>query len=212
MSVNLTLLTVMGALYACGIYLIMERSLTRVLLGLMLLANATNLLILATGGYAGLAPMFSKDTDPRDYNDPLPQALILTSIVISFAVTAFMLGIIYRTWVLARRDEIQDDVEDIRVAETPSFDAEDDSEIPVETSEFPLTMIGSDGKGITGSDLSADSGSGRGASSDGTSGDGPQGGVATVKAGDRKIKAKDAAAEEQPGSQNVTPGPEGGVK
>lgn len=70
MSVNLTLLTVMGALYACGIYLIMERSLTRVLLGLMLLANATNLLILATGGYAGLAPMFSKDTDPRDYNDP----------------------------------------------------------------------------------------------------------------------------------------------
>ncbi|MCY1226370.1 hypothetical protein D9M72_385970 [compost metagenome] len=73
-------------------------------------------------------------------------------------------------------------------------------------------MIGSDGKGITGSDLSADSGSGRGASSDGTSGDGPQGGVATVKAGDRKIKAKDAAAEEQPGSQNVTPGPEGGVK
>ena len=71
MSVNLTLLTVMGALYACGIYLILERSLTRVLLGLMLLANATNLLILATGGYAGLAPFFDKDTPPGDYNDPL---------------------------------------------------------------------------------------------------------------------------------------------
>ena len=112
MSVNLTLLTVMGVLYACGIYLILERSLTRVLLGLMLLANATNLLILTTGGYAGLAPLFSKDTDPGEYNDPLPQALILTSIVISFAVTAFMLGIIYRTWVLARQDEIQDDAED----------------------------------------------------------------------------------------------------
>ena len=149
MSVNLTLLTVMGALYACGIYLILERSLTRVLLGLMLLANATNLLILATGGYAGLAPIFNKDTAAGDYNDPLPQALILTSIVISFAVTAFMLGIIYRTWVLARQDEIQDDAEDRRVAETPSFDAEDDSVIPVETSEFPLTMIGSDGDGIS---------------------------------------------------------------
>lgn len=197
MSVNLTLLTVMGALYACGIYLIMERSLTRVLLGLMLLANATNLLILATGGYAGLAPMFSKDTDPHNYSDPLPQALILTSIVISFAVTAFMLGIIYRSWVLARRDEIQDDVEDIRVAETPSFDAEDDSEIPVETSEFPLTMIGSDGQGISDS---------------GISGHNPADGIPTVNAGDRKIKARDAAAEEQPGSQNVTPGPEGGVK
>ncbi|MDQ0078868.1 Na(+)/H(+) antiporter subunit C [Arthrobacter oryzae] len=215
MSVNLTLLTVMGALYACGIYLIMERSLTRVLLGLMLLANATNLLILATGGYAGLAPMFSKDTDPRDYNDPLPQALILTSIVISFAVTAFMLGIIYRSWVLARRDEIQDDVEDIRVAETPSFDAEDDSEIPVETSEFPLTMIGSDGKGISDSGVSGDRTTGDSVSGDSPESDqadGPEAGAATVKAGDHRIQAKDAAAEEKPGSQNVTPGPEGGVK
>ena len=194
MSVNLTLLTVMGALYACGIYLILERSLTRVLLGLMLLANATNLLILATGGYAGLAPMFSKDTDPRDYSDPLPQALILTSIVISFAVTAFMLGMIYRTWVLARQDEIQDDAEDRRVAETPSFDAEDDSVIPVETSEFPLTMLGSDGGGISNTPA-ANTG----------------GGTATVTVGDRRLNADDAAAEEQPGSRNVTPpGQEGG--
>lgn len=148
MSVNLTLLIVMGALYACGIYLILERSLTRVLLGLMLLANATNLLILATGGYAGLAPLFTKDTPAQDYNDPLPQALILTSIVISFAVTAFMLGIIYRTWMLARQDDIQDDVEDRRVAETPSFDAEDDAEVPAETSEFPLATVTAGGRGM----------------------------------------------------------------
>jgi multicomponent Na+:H+ antiporter subunit C len=141
MSINLTLLIVMGALYACGIYLLLERSLTRILLGLMVLANATNLLILATGGYAGLAPLFAADTDPEDYNDPLPQALILTSIVISFAVTAFMLGIIYRSWLLARQDEIQDDLEDRRVAATPSFDAEDDAEIPAETSEFPLSLL-----------------------------------------------------------------------
>jgi multicomponent Na+:H+ antiporter subunit C len=191
MSVNLTLLTVMGALYACGIYLILERSLTRVLLGLMLLANATNLLILATGGYAGLAPLFGKDTNPGDYNDPLPQALILTSIVISFAVTAFMLGIIYRTWVLARQDDIQDDAEDRRVAETPSFDAEDDSVIPVETSEFPLTMIGSSGDGISNVPAWRT--------------------AATVRVGDRKLDAEIAAAEEQPGSSRVTPPrPEGG--
>lgn len=188
MSVNLTLLTVMGALYACGIYLILERSLTRVLLGLMLLANATNLLILATGGYAGLAPLYNKDIAANDYNDPLPQALILTSIVISFAVTAFMLGIIYRTWVLARQDEIQDDAEDRRVAETPSFDAEDDAVIPVETSEFPLVAApGPAGTGGT---------------------DSPQ----TVQAGARRMPATDAAAEEQPGSRNVDSGPEGGTK
>lgn len=195
MSVNLTLLIVMGALYACGIYLILERSLTRVLLGLMLLANATNLLILATGGYAGLAPLYDKDTAAQDYADPLPQALILTSIVISFAVTAFMLGIIYRTWVLARQDEIEFDLEDLRVAETPSFDAEDDAEIPAETSEFPLTMLGGDGSSL--SDHAAH-------------GDAEAAG--SIKAGARKIPAADAAAEEKPGSRNVTPGPEGGVK
>ena len=205
MSVNLTLLAVMGALYACGIYLLLERSLTRVLLGLMLLANATNLLILATGGYAGLAPFYAGDTPAQDYNDPLPQALILTSIVISFAVTAFMLGIIYRTWVLARQDEIQDDVEDLRVAETPSFDAEDDAEIPVETSEFPLTMLGGDGLTVS------DQGPALSVPDDGPAAGSPSSG-GTVTAGATKIAVADAAAEEQPGSRNVTPGPEGGVK
>jgi multicomponent Na+:H+ antiporter subunit C len=205
MSVNLTLLTVMGALYACGIYLILERSLTRVLLGLMLLANATNLLILATGGYAGLAPLFAKDTPAQEYNDPLPQALILTSSVISFAVTAFMLGIIYRTWVLARQDDIQDDLEDRRVAATPSFDAEDDAEVPAETSEFPLTMLGSDGR-----DVSNHSASRRGtAQHTGLDTDQP---VATLVAGGREMPAEHAAAEEKPGSLNVDPGPEGGGK
>lgn len=194
MSVNLTLLTVMGALYACGIYLILERSLTRVLLGLMLLANATNLLILATGGYSGLAPMFEKGIPAGDYNDPLPQALILTSIVISFAVTSFMLGIIYRTWVLARQDEIQDDAEDRRVAETPSFDAEDDSVIPVETSEFPLAMVGSDGAGSAATAAGPPAGAGAGSS-------------AAVMSGDRPVRADKAASEEQPGSLNVDPRP-----
>lgn len=136
MSVNLTLLIVMGVLYAVGIYLLLERSLTRVLMGLMLLANGTNILLLTTGGYAGLAPLFGKSVPAESYNDPLPQALILTSIVISFAVTAFMLGIIYRTWVLARQDDVEDDVEDRRVANQPSFDAEEDVEIPLETTEF----------------------------------------------------------------------------
>ena len=183
MSVNLTLLSVMGAMYACGIYLILERSLTRVLLGLMLLANATNLLLLATGGYAGLAPLYGADTAPGDYNDPLPQALILTSIVISFAVTAFMMGIIYRTWVLARQDEIQDDAEDRRVAETPSFDAEDDAVIPAETSEFPLVMLGSEGSDIS-----------------------------NRSAGRTGLETSEAVSEEKPGSTHVTPGPEGGNK
>lgn len=136
MNANLTLLLVMGVLYAVGIYLLLEKSLTRVLLGLMLLANATNILLLTTGGYAGLAPVFNKDIPAGEYNDPLPQAFILTSIVISFAVTAFMLGLIYRSWLLSRADDIQVDLEDIRVATQGLYDDEEDSEIAVEVSDF----------------------------------------------------------------------------
>ncbi|WP_028280339.1 Na(+)/H(+) antiporter subunit C [Arthrobacter sp. H5] len=136
MSVNITLLVVMAALFAAGIYLLLERSLTRVLLGLILLANGANILLLSTGGFAGLAPLYDADIAPEEYNDPLPQALILTSIVISFAVTAFMLGIIYRSWILGRQDEVQDDIEDRRVAGQGSFDAEDDADVPIETTEF----------------------------------------------------------------------------
>ncbi|WP_427015671.1 Na(+)/H(+) antiporter subunit C [Pseudarthrobacter sp. P1] len=146
MSANLTLLLVMGVLYAVGIYLMLERSLTRVLLGLMLLANATNILLLATGGYAGLAPIFGKDIPPGEYNDPLPQAFILTSIVISFAVTSFMLGLIYRSWLLARRDEIQDDAEDRKVAKKDSFDAEEDADIAADTTEFNFPAKRSKGR------------------------------------------------------------------
>ncbi len=136
MSANITLLALMAVLYAAGIYLLLERSLTRVLLALVLLTNATNILILATGGFAGLAPLVSKGTPAQDYNDPLPQAFILTSIVISFAVTAFLLGIIYRTWVIRRRDEIERDTEDAAVAAKESWDEEEDAEIIHEGTEF----------------------------------------------------------------------------
>lgn len=136
MSVNITLLVIMGVLFACGIYLLTERSLTRVLLGIILMGNAVNLLILATAGPAGKPPIVKDGVAAQEYSDPLPQALILTAIVITFAVTAFMLGIIYRSWWLSRKDEVQDDDEDRRVGQSVAWDAEDDAEIPTETSEF----------------------------------------------------------------------------
>ena len=136
MTVNLTLLVVMGVLFSVGVYLLLERSLTRVLLGLMLLTNGANLLILHTSGVPGVAPLYDSSLDPSEYSDPLPQALVLTSIVISLATTAFLLSMIWRSWILARRDEIQDDLEDRRVAQQSSYDAEDDDAMPQDTSEF----------------------------------------------------------------------------
>ncbi|GAA1129409.1 Na(+)/H(+) antiporter subunit C [Citricoccus alkalitolerans] len=136
MSVNIVLLLVMGVMYAVSIYLLLERTLTRVLLGMVLVTNATNLLIVIMAGAPGPAPLVEDGMDPSAYTDPLPQAMTLTSIVISFAITAFMLGMIYRSWKLGRRDEVLVDAEDVKVAEQSSFDAEEDAELLEEPSEF----------------------------------------------------------------------------
>lgn len=134
--IDAALLLVMGVLYAAGIYLILEKALTKILLGLMLITNATNIFILHAGGLPGRAAFYEEGVDPSEYTDPLPQALILTAIVISFAVTALMLGMIYRSWVLSKRDLIQDDAEDRRVAAQSDYDPEDDDAAPIESSEF----------------------------------------------------------------------------
>ncbi|WP_218220801.1 Na(+)/H(+) antiporter subunit C [Nesterenkonia sp. Act20] len=137
MTINLTLLVLMGALFAIGIYLLLERSLTRVLLGIILISNAVNLLLLQTAGRAGLAPLYDPEIPAEDYLDPLPQALLLTAIVIAFALVSFMLALIYRSWVLARQDELADDEEDRRVASyAGAYDAEEDASAEDETTEF----------------------------------------------------------------------------
>jgi multicomponent Na+:H+ antiporter subunit C len=112
MSVSLTLVAVMGILYAAGVYLLLERSMTRVLLGFLLVGNATNLLILVVSGRAGVAPFFGAS---GRLADPLPQAFVLTSIVITFGVSAFLMALIYRSWRLAHMDVVEFDVEDVEV-------------------------------------------------------------------------------------------------
>ncbi|MCU1407061.1 MAG: hypothetical protein JWQ43_3364, partial [Glaciihabitans sp.] len=83
MSVSLVLLVVMAVMFACGVYLLLERSMTRVLLGFLLVGNAANLLILIMGGQSGVAPIVADGVTAEEMSDPLPQALILTAIVIT---------------------------------------------------------------------------------------------------------------------------------
>ncbi len=101
--------------FACGTYLLLQRELTRIVIGLALLAHGANLFILLGAGRRG-DPTFIGDDPSADYLDPLPQAFVLTAIVITFGVTTFLLGLSYRSWVLTRDDEVQDDLEDRRVA------------------------------------------------------------------------------------------------
>jgi multicomponent Na+:H+ antiporter subunit C len=122
MTGNLSLALVIGVLYTVGTYLLLQRTLTRVVIGLGLMAHGANLLLLTAGGPAGAVPFVGKDGSGGTAGslggtaDPLPQAMVLTAIVITFGVSAFLLALAYRSWTLTGEDEVQDDVEDRRLA------------------------------------------------------------------------------------------------
>jgi multicomponent Na+:H+ antiporter subunit C len=124
MTPTVVLPVIIGGLYAAGVYLLLDRSLTRVLLGFLLLGNATNVLLLSTGGAAALAPILGI-ADPEDMSDPLPQALILTAIVITFGLSAFLLALVHRSWRLAHRENVERDEEDVRIAARSGTDADE---------------------------------------------------------------------------------------
>lgn len=134
MSPSLVLVAAIGALFIAGVYLLLERSLTRVLIGFILIGNGVNLLFLVAGGAAGGPPIVGH-TDAAEMSDPLPQAMVLTAIVITLALTAFVLAMAYRSWQLHGHDEVQDDLEDRRIVRlaaknAPSFndlDSQEDS-------------------------------------------------------------------------------------
>ncbi|NLF80426.1 MAG: Na(+)/H(+) antiporter subunit C [Clostridia bacterium] len=91
-----TLMSILiGVLFTIGVYLILERKLLRIILGSAIISHATHLLIITMGGLKkGDAPLLA--LGKTSYADPLPQALILTAIVINFAITAFLLVLAYR--------------------------------------------------------------------------------------------------------------------
>lgn len=129
MTVNLVMAATVGALYGTGFTLLLSRSLMRVLIGVVVLGHGTNLLLQLAGGPPGRAPILGV-VAPEEFTDPLPQALALTAIVITFALTTFLLALGYRSHVLVGHDEVQDDVEDRRIArrKTPSAPLEGDGE------------------------------------------------------------------------------------
>ncbi len=103
-----------AALFAIGTYLVLQRKLSRIIIGIALLGHGANVLVVSSGK-RGRAPLIGNG--PTDgLADPLPQALALTAIVISFGVTALLLALAYRSWLLTSDDEVQDDVEDRDVA------------------------------------------------------------------------------------------------
>lgn len=120
----LVLALVVGVLFAGGTYLLLQRTLTRIVLGLALYSHGVNVLLLIAGGRAGRAPIIGDDGSTDGMADPLPQAMALTAIVITFAISAFLLALAYRSWTLTGDDEAEDDIEDRRIASEARLDEE----------------------------------------------------------------------------------------
>ncbi|WP_430593186.1 cation:proton antiporter subunit C [Humidisolicoccus flavus] len=89
----MTLAISAGLLVTGAVYLLQRRELLRVILGFVLLGHAVNLILIAAGGTAGRTAPFGTFTDTSGVADPLPQAFVLTAIVISFSITVVMLAL-----------------------------------------------------------------------------------------------------------------------
>ncbi len=108
---ELILIILLGMLYAAGVYLILRRSMVKLLLGIMLLGSGTNILIFLLAGIVkGKPPVVDEDAKlfHEVFADPIPQALILTAIVISFALTAFAIVLLKRVYALVNSDDLDD--------------------------------------------------------------------------------------------------------
>lgn len=111
---SLLVLVTAGLLCAFGTYLVLGRQLSRVVIGIGLLGHGVNLLLIFAGGDGGEPAFAGGEVD--SFADPLPQALVLTAIVITFGVITFLLTLAYRSWRITSDDEVEDDIEDRRIA------------------------------------------------------------------------------------------------
>lgn len=120
---TLILAVVVGALFAGGLYMMLRRNLVKILIGLLLLGHAANLFVFTLGrlvrGKPPLIPGGEASLMPP-YADPVPQALILTAIVISFGVTAFAV-------ILLRQAYLSLGTEDLNQLRTTDMAIEDPS-------------------------------------------------------------------------------------
>ncbi len=105
------MIILIGVLYSSGIYMLLRRSLVKLIIGLILLGNGANLLIFLLGRLVKGRPPVIAETEKvlsGIYADPVPQALILTAIVISFGLQAFAIILIKRVYAVINSDDLDD--------------------------------------------------------------------------------------------------------
>ncbi|RYD99203.1 MAG: Na+/H+ antiporter subunit C [Sphingobacteriales bacterium] len=108
---ELLLVIMIAILYASGIFMLLRRSMVRLLMGIILIGNGANLLIFLLGGITPGKPPVIAETQSvftEAYADPVPQALILTAIVISFGIQSFAIVLLRQVYRLLESDDLDD--------------------------------------------------------------------------------------------------------
>ena len=106
---ELLIAIVLGILFAGGIFCILRRSLIKIAIGVMLISQGANLLVFASGGLVEKIPAFALSETgfaPEGYADPIPQALVLTAIVIGFGLIVFTLSLLLKAHAAIGSDDI----------------------------------------------------------------------------------------------------------
>jgi multicomponent Na+:H+ antiporter subunit C len=132
MSVLVALIA--AVLVSTGTWLLLQRRLSRIIVGVGLLGHAANLLLVVSGGRRGSAPLVDLE-GVEVYSDPLPQALALTAIVITFGITVLLLGIGFRAWQVDQDDVVEDDLEDRYLARRAQVDPDIADEVAAERAQ-----------------------------------------------------------------------------
>jgi multicomponent Na+:H+ antiporter subunit C len=123
-----------AVLFATGTWLLLQRRLSRIIVGLGLLGHGANLVLITAGGRRGTPPLIG-ESEPSTFADPLPQAMALTAIVITFGVTAFLLAMGFRSWQLTHDDEVEDDIEDRMIGRAGRPDDAVDDELAAQRAQ-----------------------------------------------------------------------------
>ena len=100
-----------GVLVATGIFCLLQRSLARLVIGIILLGQAANIVIFSAAGVSTSNPAIipgAAKTLSGEYADPIPQAIVLTAIVIGFGFTAFLLALLHRSYKSLKTDDIEE--------------------------------------------------------------------------------------------------------
>lgn len=100
-----------GVLVTTGIYCLLQRNIARLVIGIIILSQAANLIIFSSAGLKTSTPAIIQEgskTLTGVYADPLPQAIVLTAIVIGFGFTAFLLALLHRSYKTLKTEDIED--------------------------------------------------------------------------------------------------------